>query len=256
MENLKQIINRTLPVTVIVISMMGLSGCASMKDRIDNIGQTPALTEIQNPVEKAGYRPVSLPMPAVELEVKQANSLWKSGRQTFFKDQRAQKIGDILTVMIEIKDDAEIDNATTRTRSNQENAALPNLLGVESQLTKVLPEALSLGSLVDMDSSTSNSGTGTIEREEEINLKLAAMISEILPNGNLVIHGRQEVRVNYEVRELQLVGVIRPEDIASTNTISYDKIAEARISYGGRGHITDVQQPRYGQQFFDVVFPF
>ena len=82
------------------------------------------------------------------------------------------------------------------------------------------------------------------------------MITEVLPNGNLAIFGRQEVQVNFERRDLVVAGVIRPEDITSGNTIAYEQIAEARVSYGGQGQITDFQQPRYGQQLYDIVFPF
>ena len=128
--------------------------------------------------------------------------------------------------------------------------------GFEAQLDQFFPDDINTSSLVDADSSGSHRGTGTIERGEEIELQVAAIVSQILPNGNLVIQGRQEVRVNFEVRELQITGVIRPEDITSGNSISSEKIAEARISYGGRGQITDMQQPRYGQQFFDIIFPF
>jgi flagellar L-ring protein FlgH len=81
-------------------------------------------------------------------------------------------------------------------------------------------------------------------------------VTQVLPNGNLVVQGRQELRVNFEVRELQITGVIRQQDISSTNTVSYTKLAEARISYGGRGQLTDVQQPRYGQQLLDIIAPF
>ena len=133
---------------------------------------------------------------------------------------------------------------------------LDSFLGYETQLDAVLPEAVSPGSLVDLDSNSSSQGTGSVNRDETINLRIAALVTQVLPNGNLVIAGRQEVRVNYEVRQLQVAGMIRPEDITSTNTVSYDQIAEARVSYGGRGHISDVQQPRYGQQLYDIIFPF
>ncbi len=158
---------------------------------------------------------------------------------------------------IDIKDKANLENTTSRTRNNAENVGLPNVLGLETQLTdKFLPEAFDPAAAIGATSDSNSTGQGTIERDEEIQTKMAAMITEVLPNGNFVIYGRQETRVNFEVRELKIAGVIRPEDISTQNSISYDQIAEARISYGGRGQITDVQQPRYGQQVFDILFPF
>jgi flagellar L-ring protein precursor FlgH len=197
-----------------------------------------------------------MPMPPVEEVQKENNSLWASNRQTFFKDQRANQVGDILTVMIDIDDEAELDNETERTRSANENAGIDNLLGVESQLTKILPEGVTGPDLVDLGTSSASRGSGSTEREEQVSMKLAATVTQILPNGNMLIQGRQEVRVNFEKRILELAGIIRPEDILTDNTISYDKIAEARISYGGEGQITDMQQPRYGQQVYDILFPF
>ena len=232
-----------------------LTGC-SVAERLATVGQEPKLTNVQNPMQNPNYRPVSLPMPTQQSDIRHANSLWRTGARQFFKDQRAATVGDILTVTIAISDKAELSNSTTRTRDNSETAGLPSFLGYEGSLSRILPEAINPSSLVDMSSTTNSTGTGEISRDETINLKLAAVVTQRLPNGNLVVHGRQEMRVNFEVRELQIAGVIRPEDIASDNTISYDKIAEARISYGGRGHITDVQQPRYGQQVFDIIWPF
>lgn len=252
------IVTRLNQILCLGLLVLSLSACAGTKERIDQIGKAPALSPIEDPTQKADYKKVSLPMPPTieETAKSNSNSLWQANRQGFFKDQRAHQIGDILTVLIEIKDDAELENTTERSRNNTENAALPNFLGLESKLGKILPQAVTPSSLVDMNSSSGVNGTGKVERDEEVNFKVAAMIAQVLPNGNLVINGRQEVRVNHEVRELLVAGVIRPEDITNTNTISYDKIAEARISYGGRGLISDVQKPRYGQEFFDIVYPF
>ena len=244
----------TASIVALVISM---TACSQMMNRIDNIGKEPELSKIENPHKNPDYRPVSLPMPLQEPMITTANSLWGNGKQTFFKDQRAKEIGDILTVYIAIDDDADIDNKTERKRTGSEGQSLPNLLGVaESQLTKVLPESVDSSSLVNMSSTSNTKGEGTISRAEEINLKLAATIVQRLPNGNLVILGSQQVRVNNELRDLTLQGVIRPQDILNNNSISYEKIADARISYGGRGNVSELQQPRYGQQFFDAVFPF
>ena len=232
-----------------------LTAC-SAADRIADIGRAPEMSTIANPVTQPGYQPVSLPMPSPKNARPQKNSLWAADRTTFFKDQRASDVGDIITVMIDIKDDATLDNETSRSRSSSEDAALPALLGYEQALDRVLPEAIDNTNLTEFGADSSHSGTGNIEREEEVNIKLAALITQILPNGNMVIHGRQEVVVNFEKRVLEIDGVIRPEDISVQNSINAEQIAEARIAYGGKGQITDVQQPRYGQQLYDIVFPF
>jgi flagellar L-ring protein precursor FlgH len=195
-------------------------------------------------------------MPRPAARPRYANSLWRPGARAFLKDQRADEVGDIVTVIIDISDSAKLSNKTTRARNNTEDADLPALGGLETQLAKVLPKGFNPLKAIDFGAQTSNSGEGAIDRDERINLRIAAIVTQTLPNGNLVIVGRQEMRVNFEMRELLVTGVIRPEDIGSDNAVSYDKIAEARIAYGGRGHISDVQQPRYGQQLFDVVFPF
>ncbi len=231
------------------------AGC-SVGDRIADIGKPPDLSQIENPIEAEGYRPVSLPMPRPTQEVFQANSLWRAGAKSFFEDQRAQAIGDILTVLIEIEDNATINNTSSRSRQASDQANLSQFFGLQGNLQNFLPDEVSPDELIDFGSTTNNVGSGTIQRQESIELRVAALISQVLPNGNFVIQGRQEVRVNFEMRELLITGVIRPEDISSGNTISYDQIAEARISYGGRGQITDVQQPRYGQQLYDIIFPF
>ncbi|KZD08133.1 flagellar basal body L-ring protein FlgH [Oceanibaculum pacificum] len=234
---------------------LGLSAC-NTADRLASIGATPELSGIDNPTHAKGYTPVSMPMPATRPQIRQANSLWTVGSRAFFKDQRASQVGDIITVIIQIADDAQLENTTRRTRANTEDAGLTGLFGLEAELGKVLPDAVNPGNLLGLESGSSSTGAGTINRSEDINLRVAAVIVQKLPNGNMVLRGRQEVRVNYEVRELVVGGVIRPEDISSTNTIAYDRLAEARIAYGGRGHITDVQQPRYGQQVFDIIMPF
>lgn len=234
---------------------IALSACGSA-ERIAQIGKAPGMSDIQNPTLQEGYQPVSLPMPAPKSISREQNSLWASDRQTFFKDQRAAAVGDIITVMVEMQDKAELDNETERSRSSNEDAQLPSLLGYEETLDAILPEAVDNTDLTNFDSTSNHNGSGTIDREEKIEVQLAALITQILPNGNMVIHGRQEVLVNFEKRILEIDGVIRPQDITIENTVSYEKIAEARIIYGGEGQITDVQQPRYGQQLYDIVFPF
>lgn len=232
-----------------------LGGCNAL-ERLAGVGDSPQLSTISNPTHESGYKPVSLPMPAPQLAERAPNSLWRAGSRAFFKDLRANQVGDIVTVTIDIDESGEISNTTSRSRTNSENAGVDSLLGYETAFNKVLPEAVNPSSLLGLSSNNSNVGTGAINREEKIELKVAAVVTQLLPNGNLVLQGRQETKVNYEVRELQIAGVIRPQDIASDNTVPYEKIAEARLAYGGRGHISDVQQPRYGSQIVDILMPF
>lgn len=240
-----------------VLSLMLLAAGCSVADRIENIGRQPPLSTIDNPVTRVGYRPVQMPMPAPEPAVHASNSLWRSGSRAFFKDQRAARIGDILTVRVNIADQAEIDNETKRSRSNNEDLGINSFAGYEiSAVQKILPQAANAGDLIDVNSAANSVGSGSIKREEALTTNIAAVVTQVLPNGNLVIEGKQEIRVNFEVRELVVAGIVRPEDIGSDNTIDSSKIAEARIAYGGRGQITDVQQPRYGQQVLDILLPF
>lgn len=232
-----------------------LSACGTI-DRLADVGRPPEMAKIENPQLQKDYQPVSMPMPAPQMAARGPNSLWDTNRKSFFKDQRAGNVGDILTVLIQIDDQAELDNQTSRARSGGADAGLEAFLGLEQSLHKILPEAVDNTNLIGMDSSTTHQGRGNTEREEKIEVKLAALITQILPNGNLVIQGKQEVRVNFEKRVLEVAGVIRPEDISVRNTINYDQIAEARIIYGGQGQITDMQQPAYGKQVYDILFPF
>ena len=251
---------RTLPdrlgrLAAVLALGVPLAAC-NAAERIASIGAAPELTPIENPATDPDYTPVRMPMPAPQISEGNANSLWQPGARAFFRDQRAGVVGDILTVEIAIDDSASIDNQTQRSRASSEDAGVDAFLGYEEAFSALLPTAIDNENLIGFGSTTSNTGSGSISRGENIELKIAAIVMQVLPNGNFAIYGRQEVRVNHEVRDLEIAGVVRPEDITSTNTISYDKIAEARISYGGRGHISDVQQPRYGQQFYDIIFPF
>jgi flagellar L-ring protein precursor FlgH len=185
-----------------------------------------------------------------------AGSLWHSGPTSLFGDRRARTLGDILTVIIEIDDEAEIKNRTDRTRDATEGLSVPNFFGLPSLASDVLPNGATLAPAIDATSSSTANGDGNIKREEKVTLRVAATVARMLPNGHMVITGSQEVRVNHELRDLQVAGIIRPEDISRRNTITYEKIADARIMYGGRGVISDVQQPRYGQKILDAILPY
>jgi len=233
-----------------------LLGACNAFDRLTHLGAEPGLSPMGAEIEKASREPVTMPMPAQQPEIYQANSLWRQGARAFFKDQRARDVGDVLTVDVTITDEASLENESSRSRSNSEDLGVDSVLGFGATIQKVLPGQPALGSLVDVDSSLSNLGRGNVTRNEDIKLNVAAVVVQRLPNGNLVIHGRQEVRVNFEVRELYVAGVVRPEDITPDNMITHDQIAELRVAYGGRGQLSDVQQPRYGTQVLDVILPF
>ena len=232
-----------------------LTGCGTFQ-KLSEIGRPPVMTATADPTQDPRWRPVTMPMPHAEIVPREPASLWRSGSRAFFKDQRAAQVGDIVTVLVNMTDAANVQNATSATRTGTETEGLPNLFGLEAALPKILGKAVSASTLVNASSTNSNVGTGTIKRNETITLRLAGVITQVLPNGNLVVAARQEMRVNSELRELQVSGVIRPQDIASDNTVPHDRMAEARISYGGRGQLTDIQSPRYGQQALDILLPF
>jgi flagellar L-ring protein FlgH len=229
-----------------------LAGC-SAPDRFANIGMTPNLSAIENPTTQAGYRPVHMPMPDPVPAAYNPNSLWRSGSRAFFKDQRAHQVGDILTVKVRITDKAEIDNETKRSRTSADDANVTDVLGLSK--LPILKKVPIPGKVIGTDSTSNSEGKGSVNRSEDLRTNVAAVVTQVLPNGNMVIEGRQEISVNYELRELIVGGIVRPEDIESDNTLESTKIAQARIAYGGRGQITAVQQPRYGQQVLDIVLP-
>ncbi len=236
----------------LAVALSALAGCSAVT-RINEIGDPPALATIGDPNSPVNAAPPQLPMPAPPPAVRNVNSLWASGSRSFFHDPRASRPGDIITVNITVADNAKLSNATTRSRANSDDANLTNFFGLEA------PLAASTGadpsSLVKMGSNTSNAGSGSVNRSEAVSLTLAALVTQVLPNGNLVIGGHQQMRVNNELRDLQVTGIVRTEDITSANTVDLSQIAEARISYGGRGTVSDMQQPRYGSQLFDILMP-
>jgi flagellar L-ring protein precursor FlgH len=245
---------RSLPrclLATALLAVAGLSGGCSAIDRLKNIGEAPKLSSIDNPTTQPGYKPVQMPMPTPQPATYNPNSLWRNGSRAFFKDQRAQQVGDILTVTVNITDTAQFANETQLNRTGNIDSNVNNFFGKNQILGTQIP-----GTLLNADGTTVNDGKGSINRQESLQTHVAAVVTQVLPNGNLVVEGKQEIRVNLEMRELIVAGIVRPEDIQSDNTIDSTKIAQARIAYGGRGQLTDLQQPRYGQQVFDVLLPF
>jgi flagellar L-ring protein FlgH len=229
------------------------TGCTAINS-LKTIGQTPPLSPLDNPTTKPGYKPVQMPMPTPQPVTYNPNSLWVNGSRAFFKDQRAHQVGDILTVKININDTAEFQDQTQLSRSTTEDSGITNFIGantIANPAKAVLP-----GSILTADGSTQMNGSGTINRQDQLLTNVAAVVTQALPNGNLVIEGKQEIRLNSEVRELIVAGIVRPEDIDSDNSIDLPKIAEARVAYGGKGTLTNVQEQPWGQQVSDIILPF
>lgn len=233
----------------LMLMVLAVAGCA----KLDQVGRAPEFSGLEGTEQHYAMYSASLPADTPDGD---GSSLWTGGTDSLFGDRRAAQRGDILTVVIEIDDSASISNSTGRSRSGQQSGGIPDLLGIPQQLNESLPEGANMGNAFDMNSSSTFKGQGSVARKERLTLRIAATVVEELPNGVLKIQGQQEVRVNFEMRELIVTGFVRPNDISRQNEITYDKIAGARIAYGGRGQITDVQQPTYGQQVADIVMPF
>lgn len=239
-----------------------LSACGTL-DRLSHVGRPPTMSSMEAvnspPVEQsiaARNAPSGYMVPTAPAAAPAANSpsLFRTGAGALFQDQRASQVGDILTIRVNIADKAALSNSTSRSRSGKESGGVSSLFGLE----KVVKSAVGVdtSSLVGSSTDSSNTGTGTAARSETVNMTMAAVVTGVLPNGNLVIRGRQETRVNFELRELIVTGIVRPQDIARDNSIQHSQIAEARISYGGKGQLTDAQQARWGQQLLDILSPF
>ncbi|NRP13145.1 Flagellar L-ring protein [Aliiroseovarius sp. xm-m-379] len=232
--------------------VIAISGCS----RLEQVGKAPDLSPVEVSSEHHAMTTAALPVTKDPKSSVTRASTWSRGRQSLLGDRRAQQAGDILTVVIEIDDRAELSNSSSRSRNGAETMGLPSLFGIPQNINKVMPDGANMASAVDFSSTSTSSGNGNVKRNEKLKLRVAATVLGTLPNGVLKIQGTQEVRVNFELRELLVTGFVRPEDISRKNEIPYDKIASARISYGGRGLISDVQQPRIGQQVADIILPF
>ena len=224
--------------------------------RLQDVGRAPGFSPIEGSPQHYAIYAAPFPMTADPDAPSDAASLWTSRQSSLFGDRRAARRGDLMTVVIEIDDRAEISNATDRSRTGSGSMGIPQFFGLPQRLDRKLPDSASMAEAVKTQGSSAFSGDGSVARKEKLRLRVAATVVEVLPNGVLRIEGQQEVRVNYELRELVVSGFVRPGDVTRQNEITYDKIAGARISYGGRGQISDVQQPRWGQQLADHLLPF
>ncbi|QYK43369.1 MAG: flagellar basal body L-ring protein FlgH [Paracoccaceae bacterium] len=232
--------------------LLCMAACGPLRD----VGRAPAFTALEGSYQHHAMYATPLPESLDQPGPGTGSSLWSASSSSLLGDRRAARRGDILTVVIEIDDRAEISNATDRSRSGTDRMGIPSLFGIPQRIDRKLPEGASMAEAVDASSASTFSGDGSVARKERLKLRVAATVVEELPNGVLRIEGSQEVRVNFELRELVVSGYVRPADISRQNEIAYDRIAGARVSYGGRGQITDVQQPRWGQQAADAILPF
>jgi len=227
---------------MLILSLMVLGGCA--QDASDVL-RGPQLSPVGDGLRTQAY-PIPV-TPRVHTPVS-FRSTWDDGTD-LYRDPRARRVGDVVTVVISMQDKAKLDNKTDRSRDSQIKVGLDWLANIAGWQDTGQGNA-------NLSSSTSTKGAGQIDRTEDIKLSVAAIVTDVLPNGNMMISGSQEFRVNAEMRVLNVGGIVRPRDISRGNTISYEKIAEARVSYGGRGRLTDVQQPAWGQRIYDAVAPF
>lgn len=234
------------------LSVLTLSACG----KLSQVGRAPEFSPLEGSYQHHAMYSSPLPDVADPSGPTDASSLWTASSESLLGDRRAALRGDILTVVIEIDDSAEISNSTGRNRTGAQSMGIPHFFGIPQRLNEDLPDGASMGSAVDTASSSTFKGSGDVSRSEQLTLRIAATVVEKLPNGVLRIEGQQEVRVNNELRELIVTGYVRPADISRQNEVTYDKIAGARIAYGGRGLITDVQEPKYGQQVTDILLPF
>lgn len=241
----------------LIFALSGLGGCASTMNELANAGSPPPLTPIEDPqMAASGRRQVVMPMPQQPVYQSSSNSLWQSGARQFFSDPRASKIGDILTVNIQIDDKAQLNNTSSRNRTSTQTGGVSHFFGLENIPGKALPAGFDPANMIGTNSEGAFSGAGQVNRQEKITLTVAALVTQVLPNGNLVVSGRQEVRVNNEIRELLVSGIVRPQDISSSNLVQHTQMAEARISYGGRGQQSAYQAPPIGQQILGILSPF
>ncbi len=250
--------NKILKLFVVFFGLSMLTSCSYTLNRLKNVGRPPEFAQIKVPQVDSDQGSENLVTQDHKDSIRKTNSLWKPGSSTtFFRDNRSWKVGDILKVSVKIQDNATLNNKTTNDKKDNSKTLLGTFFGKEKVIRNVLSSSKnSTGDLANFGSNSGFQGAGGISRKEDINIEIAAIVSQILPNGNMIIRGHQEIRVNFELREISIAGIVRPRDIDANNSVSSDKVAEARISYGGRGINTDVQKPGVANEVVNIVSPF
>jgi flagellar L-ring protein FlgH len=248
----------------LLLAPLVLTGC-NLARSFSTIGEPPQMTQIKDPRDVPGYEPVHMPMPEpMQVSQKSTNSLWQTGSRAFFKDQRACKVGDVLTVEVNVDRKQSMQMNPDISRQSSLSSTVTEVLGhslpIQKRIAKALPGNQSdpgrIDTWADVKSSPAHKSSAKYDVQDKMQFNMAAVVVQILPNGNMVVQGREEVRLVNELREIEIKGVVRREDISSNNTIPSQKIAQLRISYGGRGDLSDAQSAPWGQQYLNKLLPF
>jgi flagellar L-ring protein FlgH len=191
------------------------------------------------------------------LESNEPGSLWRESNHSMFADRKGRDVGDIVTVIISEKASASKEATTSTKRTSNMSASIPNFFGLENdKIWAKSHNPIDIQNLVNADFANGFDGNGTTTRKEDLSAFLTTQVVGRYPNGQLKIRGGKEVMVNNEVQIIYLTGIVRPVDITSNNTVNSTKILNARISYTGKGAISDKQEPGWAMRMLDYVWPF
>ncbi|WP_233572662.1 flagellar basal body L-ring protein FlgH [Fretibacterium sp. OH1220_COT-178] len=169
-----------------------------------------------------------------------AASLWDD-RTNWMADERPGRVGDIVTVLVNERTDAK-DEATMDVKKSS-NSSVSDGTGILNFIRRLT-----------LTSDNSSKGDGSVERKHHARATVACLVTDVLPNGNLVIEGTRDVRTSEETLQFQLVGVIRPQDVNSNNQIRSELIANAELAVKGKGVISRTQKPGIITQILQAVF--
>ncbi|HIJ80670.1 MAG TPA: flagellar basal body L-ring protein FlgH [Desulfuromonadales bacterium] len=224
-----------MKIIVLLAIATALCGCAVEKTRVRASGIDD---QVQRPV--ADYS---------------SGSIWQASSGSVFEDFKARRRGDIVTIVITETASASKAAKTDTSRGTTLNAGIPNFMGLE-KVGLLKNNIGDLSKLINASVDSTYKGSGSTSRQENLNATIAARVIDVFPNGNMFIEGRRNIRVNNEDQEIILEGTVRSRDITANNTVASTNIADARISYSGRGIVSDRQGPGWLMNVVDKVWPF
>ncbi|TMB39085.1 MAG: flagellar basal body L-ring protein FlgH [Deltaproteobacteria bacterium] len=173
-----------------------------------------------------------------------------------FLDVRAHFPGDLLTVVVAEQSQGKKDATTETTGESSISASVEDFFGIPAAAVKFLPNGFNPQSVVKAETKRSSKGDGTTTREGALTANITVRVVALDPNGNLYVRGDKIVSVNRENQHIVLSGTVRPEDIASDNSVLSSRLADARIDYYGSGVVGDKQNVPLTHRLFDWVWPF